>query len=157
MSPATIHSFNPRKSMPDPWYAYFVVSNDRAAAELTEAGFDIFAPTYERIVRRGRAKVLRPVALIPGYVFARTGPGGFPAALACKSVVYVLSSAGHPWPIAEQPIADIAALLETGRMDERLPAKRSRPRGIRRRGLTEIQSALDELKRQMEECRDVAA
>jgi hypothetical protein len=48
------------------------VTNDRRSARcLAEAGFEVFAPTYQHFVRRRAFKRLEATPLLPGYVFVR--------------------------------------------------------------------------------------
>jgi transcription antitermination factor NusG len=125
------------------WYAYFVTSPTKARDEMVDAGLEVFFPTYERIVRRGRSKVLRPAPLLPGYLFARHDDEDFPVARSCQGVVRVLSSCGDPWPLPDGEVERLIELVESGRMNEALPHKKSHPRGVRYRGLESLKAVLD--------------
>lgn len=138
-----------------PLFALFVTSERKAAAELSEAGFEVWAPTYKRLRRahewqlrqrgnQGERKALRPAALIdtpifPGYVFARIGPERFSHARLCEHVVRPLTgSDGFPRPVPEDAFTDMIILVMSGRLDERAPGTKALPRGTRRRGLASL-------------------
>lgn len=131
-----------------PWYALYTTNERRAAKALTEAGFEVFFPTYAKYVHHGRRKALEPRALLPGYVFARVSEGGFHAALTCEYVVRALPSYGDPIPAPEEAIADLIQLVQSGRMDERLPATRARPRGVRAKGLKALELWFEQQRQQ---------
>lgn len=121
-----------------PWFAFYVTHESRCAAGLVEAGFEVFAPTYQRFVRRRAFKRLEATPLLPGYIFVRVPDGGFRDALAVEHVAYVLRADGTPRAVPECIIADVQALVASGRMDERLPAKKARPRRQCYRGLASL-------------------
>jgi Transcription termination factor nusG len=121
-----------------PWFALYVTNERKAAEGLAEAGFEVFAPTYQQLIVRRRQKLLRTVPLLPGYVFARIPEDDFAAANAIEQVVCILKADGRYREVPEMEIAKVVRLLESGRLDDRLPATKSRPRGIRRRGLDSL-------------------
>lgn len=123
-----------------PVFALYVTHAGKAAQELDEAGIEAWYPTYLRLkaINRRGAKDLRPEPLFPGYVFARIPPGGFATVSACEHVAYVVGVSGVPVPIPEPIFAALVDLATSGRLDERAPATKARPRGIRRRGLAAL-------------------
>lgn len=131
--------------MSAPVYAVFVTNAKKAAQELDEARFEAWYPTFlqlKTINRRGQ-RDLRPEPLLKGYVFARIPPGGFAEVCACEHVSYVVGVAGVPYPVPEGVFAELVALATSGRMDERAPATKARPRGIRARGLASLAEWFD--------------
>lgn len=132
-----------------PWYALYCTHERRARFALEDAGLEVFAPTYLRLTRYGRHRLLQPAPLLPRYIFARIPEGGFPAVLATEHVVYVLSSDGKPRDIPDEIISEVMRLVESGRMDERMPAKRARPRGVRLKGLASLNAWFDKAEPEM--------
>lgn len=120
-----------------PIYILSVTGEQKAAGQLAEVGVTSWAPTFKRLrlaVGRQPARLIdRP--LIPGYVFARLGEKDFAAALSTERVHGVISSAGTPKAFPEAEFTKVLMMAITGRFDERLPATKAKPRGVRKRGL----------------------
>jgi transcription antitermination factor NusG len=118
-------------------YVLCVSGEDRATKQLAEAGVTSWAPTFKKLrlaIGRQPARLIdRP--LIPGYVFARLGQNDFAAALATERVHGVISSGGVPKVFPEAEFTKVLMLAISGRFDERLPATKAAPRGVRKRGL----------------------
>lgn len=132
-----------------PVYALVVANERRASDHLAEAGFEVWAPTYqrlrpacswtlrqvidrERIASRAASLVETPV--FPGYVFARIGLGGFPSAMTCDRVLGIL-----PWPVPQDDFASILILVLSGRLNDRAPGATSKPRGRKSAKLASMQ------------------
>jgi len=125
-----------------PIYALYVQHERKAAEELAEAGFEAWAPTYKRLrqpsQRSRQIASLIEAPLYPGYVFARIPPERISHAKACERVIGIVSSNGFPAVIPEDVFGGVVALVLSGRLDERLPWTKARPRGVRRRGLSAL-------------------
>lgn len=126
--------------MTAPCYAVFVTNPKKAAQELDEARIEAWYPTFLRLkaINRRGGRDLRPEPMFPGYVFARIPRGGFAQVCACEHVAYVVGVAGVPYPVPEAIYAGLVDLATSGRMDERAPATKARPRGVRARGLESL-------------------
>lgn len=125
-----------------PIYALYVAHERKAADELAEANFEVWAPTYQRLRQPRERSRLGPTLidapLYPGYVFARIPAHRFAQAKACERVISIISCNGAPYPIPEAIFGEVLALVLSGRLDERLPATKAYPRGMRRRGLSAL-------------------
>lgn len=121
-----------------PLYVLRVSGEEKATRQLGEAGITSWAPTFKKLrlaVGRQPARLIeRP--LIQGYVFARLGEDDFAAALATERVHGVISSSGMPRIFPEAEFTKVLMMAISGRFDDRLPATKAAPRGVRKRGLT---------------------
>lgn len=126
--------------MTAPLYALYVTSERKAVAELSEAGFEVWAPTYKRLKQGPRRVVsLIDAPIFAGYVFARIAPERFSHARLCEHVIRPLTgSDGFPRSVPEEAFADMIILVMSGRLDERAPGAKALPRGTRRRGLASL-------------------
>jgi hypothetical protein len=128
-----------RQSMTElnPVYILCVNGEEKATMQLGEVGVTSWAPTFKKLrlaIGRQPARLIdRP--LIPGYVFARLGKNDFAAALATERVHGVISSGGVPKVFPEAEFTRVLMMSISGRFDERLPATKAAPRGVRKRGL----------------------
>lgn len=120
-----------------PLYVLRVTGEEKATKQLGEAGITSWAPTFKKLKlavgRQPACLIDRP--LIPGYVFARLGENDFAAALATERVHGVISSSGAPKAFPEPEFTKVLMMSISGRFDERLPATKAKPRGVRKRGL----------------------
>lgn len=135
-----------------PIYALYVSGERKAAAELSEAGFEVWAPTYLKLRQRERSRslaLLVEMPLFPGYVFARIAPERFSHVKACEHVLSVLASDGFPAPIPEDAFASMIVLVMSGRLNERLPSMRTRSRAARRRGVSGMSEWFEALGRSL--------
>lgn len=120
-----------------PIYILRVRGEERATHQLAEVGVTSWAPTFKKLklaVGRQPARLL-DWPLIQGYVFARLGDNDFAAALATERVHGVISSGGVPRVFPEDEFTEVLMMSISGRFDERLPATKAKPRGVRKRGL----------------------
>lgn len=131
--------------MTAPVFALYVTNQRKAAQELDEARIEAWYPTFLKLkaINRRGGKDLRPEPMFPSYVFARIPPGGFNSVHACEHVAYVVGVAGVPVPVPENVYAELVDLATSGRMNERAPATKARPRGIRRKGLESLSAWFD--------------
>lgn len=143
-----------------PYYALYVLNEAKACKALREMGFEVYLPTYRRvIVRRGRAEAIS-APLVQRYLFVRIPPTAFAEVKANEHVAYVVGSEGVPRILPEDVVYGIKQLAGLGRFDERLPPappppkpvvksrkrawNKNRARGVRKRGLAELTVWFDE-------------
>ena len=122
-----------------PWFAIYTIHERRAYRALMELRLDIFRPTRMKWTRHGRQKRLEAVPLLDAYIIARIPEQGFRSVLACEHVSHIISSGGQPRAIPDDVLDPIRVLAASGRLDEREPATKARPRSIRRKGLKALE------------------
>lgn len=130
-------------------YALYVLNESRAHRDLTELGFDVWRPTYDRLNRARKA--LQAAPLLSSYILVRIPTERFHEALGLPHVAYVVSQCGAPRPIPEDTLSALRDLVAAGTINEALPPQaksspipdkskkprwnKSRARGIRKRGM----------------------
>lgn len=137
-----------------PWYALYCLNDTKAAHVLMEAGFEVYAPTYNRVaLTRGRKRLVT-TPLVPRYVFCRIPgiyPHGFSEALASEHVLYAVGANDTAQPVPEAIMYGLMQLKASSRYDEKLPPpappppppikskkrgyNKNRARGFKKRGL----------------------
>jgi transcription antitermination factor NusG len=98
------------------WYAIRVASNFEkpAAQALRCKGIEEFLPLYSQ--RRGSNGCFRAVerALFPGYVFGRFDICDRLSVLMTPGVVHIVSAGRTPVPVADEELAAVKRVLDSG-------------------------------------------
>lgn len=120
------------------WFILQVLNEKRAVAALEEVQIPTFLPTVSKwaITRQGR--VLQPVPMLAGYVFAQMPHGRHAQDQECEGVVRVLGD--PPWPVPDFiMLCVLATSLWPGKFTDREPVKKAKPKRVRktRRSLAE--------------------
>ena len=73
----TAETVNSHPGRHEPWVCLFSQSHRErlASGSLSEAGFEVYLPLYQKLVRRAGKRVPMRVPLFPRYLFARAGAG----------------------------------------------------------------------------------
>src|SRR6266700_1202029 len=85
----------------------------RAAAELAKQGFEVFLPSYVKLVRHARRAAHVAAPLFPGYVFVGFGQEArWRAINGTIGVVRLIMSGDSPTPVARGVVEGLMALRD---------------------------------------------
>ena len=126
------------------WFALFVLDERKATDALTEAGFDVFYPTFARYTLRRHRIVRTDAPIFPRYIFAAIDPDACRDPLRSAGVAYIVGAAGQPRPIPAPIIEAVRLMASSGELDEAEPTLPApKPKRIRYKGMQALRVWLD--------------